>query len=454
MPSHSLDAFSNAESKPCVVIIGAGLAGSVICKNLQNDFDVVVISKEKDLEIIANDYTLGLQKSVICGLGGTTKAWHNALIEIDKKFLAEDWIADMNLHPYIQKSYELFNINKCSAEAIAMENIDPVFDGKIMLIPKVRQNMWNSLKCRPSKVVHGTVSDFNVQDGCVRAVILEDGRKIPCDLVVMASGGLETPPLISKLHSGLISRTSVTTTYEDHMCGYIAHVVLTRPIFSNCRVNSLWTARKALIGGTKEFPIAYYFRPSLPWRSPKRPPKKLLNRVRNGPGRLQAFFSLLFNPSEISEAIISYFNISIKARHFNIFVVCGHPTAQGTVDFSQNNTVSININLPEDIDEYLIKDFSQLVHKKLMVESIKWFDKFSCRMDTGAHHSATVPFSVPGSILNTDMKLNGYNNVYVCSGAVIPSSGYSNTGLTIGALALKISDFLKNSARSAGEIYT
>ena len=44
-----------------------------------------------------------------------------------------------------------------------------------------------------------------------------------------------------------------------------------------------------------------------------------------------------------------------------------------------------------------------------------------------------------------DMKVKVYDfsNVYICDGSAIPASGYSNTGLTIAALAVRLADHLK-----------
>ena len=46
-------------------------------------------------------------------------------------------------------------------------------------------------------------------------------------------------------------------------------------------------------------------------------------------------------------------------------------------------------------------------------------------------------------IVDTDLRLYGLTNTYICSSAVFPSSGFSNPTHTVLALALRLSDHLK-----------
>ena len=46
-------------------------------------------------------------------------------------------------------------------------------------------------------------------------------------------------------------------------------------------------------------------------------------------------------------------------------------------------------------------------------------------------------------ICDMNLKVYAFSNVYICDGSAIPASGYSNTGLTIAALAVRLADHLK-----------
>ena len=43
-------------------------------------------------------------------------------------------------------------------------------------------------------------------------------------------------------------------------------------------------------------------------------------------------------------------------------------------------------------------------------------------------------------VADADGRVFGTSNLYVCDGAAIPAAGYVNTGLTIGALALRLAE--------------
>lgn len=45
-------------------------------------------------------------------------------------------------------------------------------------------------------------------------------------------------------------------------------------------------------------------------------------------------------------------------------------------------------------------------------------------------------------VCDRDLRVFGTDNLYVCDGSALPSSGYANTGLMIGAIALRLADHL------------
>jgi hypothetical protein len=74
--------------KPSVVVIGAGLAGSLLCNELANDTDVTLLEiGEEDRirypQIGFDNKPLAHVHTFCYGGGGTTNLWHNGLIPID-----------------------------------------------------------------------------------------------------------------------------------------------------------------------------------------------------------------------------------------------------------------------------------------------------------------------------------------------------------------------------------
>ncbi|MGF7180297.1 GMC oxidoreductase [Tunturiibacter psychrotolerans] len=69
---------------------------------------------------------------------------------------------------------------------------------------------------------------------------------------------------------------------------------------------------------------------------------------------------------------------------------------------------------------------------------------FLTRCDDSNHHMGGMRMSTSDAtgVVDTDLRLYGLTNAYICSSAVFPSSGFSNPTHTVLALALRLSDHL------------
>ena len=94
-------------------------------------------------------------------------------------------------------------------------------------------------------------------------MILKSGKIVKTDLVIVAAGGLETPLLVAKLSKLGGGDFCKTLTYEDHISVFLARVKLQQSLRSSCRLGSGWSARRAMIGGNSNNPVAFYFKPTL-----------------------------------------------------------------------------------------------------------------------------------------------------------------------------------------------
>jgi len=72
---------------------------------------------------------------------------------------------------------------------------------------------------------------------------------------------------------------------------------------------------------------------------------------------------------------------------------------------------------------------------------------FLARCDDSNHHMGGMRMSTSDAngIVDTNLRLYGLTNIYVCSSAVFPCSGFSNPTHTVLALALRLSDHLDQS---------
>jgi len=70
--------------------------------------------------------------------------------------------------------------------------------------------------------------------------------------------------------------------------------------------------------------------------------------------------------------------------------------------------------------------------------------KFLARCDDSNHHMGGMRMSTSYStgVVDTNLRLYGLTNTYVCSSAVFPCSGFSNPTHTVLALAVRLSDHL------------
>jgi choline dehydrogenase-like flavoprotein len=69
---------------------------------------------------------------------------------------------------------------------------------------------------------------------------------------------------------------------------------------------------------------------------------------------------------------------------------------------------------------------------------------FLDKCDDSNHHMGGMRMAISPTrgVVNPDLLLNGTRNVYICSGAVFPTSGFSNPTHTVLALAIRLADHL------------
>jgi nucleoside-diphosphate-sugar epimerase len=68
------------------------------------------------------------------------------------------------------------------------------------------------------------------------------------------------------------------------------------------------------------------------------------------------------------------------------------------------------------------------------------------RLWSAAHHSGTCRISPNAAtgVVDENLRVHGTKHIYVCDGSVLPSTGASNTGLTIAALAHRLAEHLRD----------
>ena len=140
--------------KKRVVVIGAGLCGSLLSALLRNRFHVTVVEQGRtrrplyaDVDCDEGEVNSSINRAQ--GLGGTTNYWHNALIELTEADLWKAGIPPGSLIPYYAKAWALFlsqdELRACNRVRDA--NRDNVEKGGCtvahMVLPRTRANVWH-----------------------------------------------------------------------------------------------------------------------------------------------------------------------------------------------------------------------------------------------------------------------------------------------------------------------
>jgi choline dehydrogenase-like flavoprotein len=105
-----------------------------------------------------------------------------------------------------------------------------------------------------------------------------------------------------------------------------------------------------------------------------------------------------------------------------------------------------------DLEQRTILEFARLAKVELAPVAELMLDAelersdqaFRARCDDSNHHMGGMRMAVSASdgVVDTDLRLFGTRNCYVCSGAVFPSSGFSNPTHTLLALAVRLAGHL------------
>lgn len=186
-----------------VVVIGAG-AGGLLCggRLAQRGFDVTVLEK---MERPA-------RKLMITGKGRCNVT--NAVFDI------EDLIANVPTNPRFMYSafssfmpYDTMALFEGLGVPLKIERGNRVFPQSNKAVDIV-DALVDYCKSSGAQIVHGTAKAFEMQEGKITAVILEDKTKIPCDRVVVATGG-KSYPLTGSTGDGYMLARSVGHTVTD-----------------------------------------------------------------------------------------------------------------------------------------------------------------------------------------------------------------------------------------------
>lgn len=457
-----------------IIVIGSGLAGTLICNELAVDCEVTLLEKgHKDaIEYPAVDFVgkhFGAVKTFCIGEGGTTNIWDNGLIPINPEDVssipfarivrdARQYIdkAAVNLY-FAQKRYSTEYQSVLSEMTDVANGFGMFSDGvDCLLYPKSHKRLYVSSKV--NRVYDVEDINFAVENGRVKAVHYSAGgrqfRADP-DAVILCAGAMGTPLLIKKVLSAAGSASDlVGKGLADHPMGFVGKIKVQKRYQKQIQQmaysdRGYYICRTAvrLKSECGRYTCCAFFRPALTMGNSLSIYKyKSLLGASKGAERIRNVFSpKLFHPDILAEIYSHLFGVQLKSRIFNVMMIFEQKRGNSRVYYDDagikvdwrltDEEMAAYNNILEKLKGMLLP-FSEKLAIQIPVTS-DW-------LWSAAHHSGTISVgSLPEGVVDENLNLHGCGNVYACDGSVIQEHSYANTGLTIGAVAMRLADLLK-----------
>lgn len=464
-------------TKKKVVIIGAGLGGCYLASSLLSKFDVTIIelgSTPPPLRdrIVDKRHPAVTYPNIESGFGGTTKLWHNALMEIDAAVFESYWpFLKDELRPYYDKAYIALSgasrqeIDKLVGELRA-KLIDMGIDERLlrqsMFIPRTRVNAWQALSLQGKvRTLEGEVTDLipsECGDIARVKVRLVNGETqfIASDYFVLAAGGLGSPLLLQDLAKHMVLKTlqHAGHQYEDHVSVFVGEIELDKPLYM------LWNypVRTRLFNASLRIPlslfseglnVSFQLRPShqLVLGRRRQQIESVINDLRNFPFRISNYWRLFTHIDDIFDILSFRFGLRFSTKRYSILMCAEKPPSASCKVYRERGSISRHWNIEDSyisrVDS-VISEFLRMI--KPITKSVRLFDNWSDNIVSSCHHSGSARMAGHGrrGVCDPNGQVRGISNLFVCDGSVLPGSGFVNTGLTIVALALRLGDYLNS----------
>jgi len=452
-----------------VIVIGGGLAGSLICNELINNKEVILLEVGSKNSIqyphINFDKKKLAEVGTFCfGGGGTTNLWHNGLIPISRNDIAGREFSEVlaEAEPFIDKAASALFFNKApfstayakvvSENSGIAERLGAFPDGVDCLVyPK----KFKKLTLDPRVKDFYTVAKigFVLEGKRIKTVKFTIGSKehsVEASVVIVAAGALGSPKILREIitASGYCF-DRLGTGFIDHPMGFVGKVRFKKEFAGFIKQLSMsdrgdYVSRSAvrLKSACGQFTCCAFFRPSLSMDNRLSIYKyKSLLGASTGLARFRNVFSWkIFHPDLIAEIFSHLFGVNIPSRTYNVLFIAEQKRGNNRVYYDGDKLrVDWSISAKElEIYKSLLKKLNIMlknIAERVNVET----DITEEWLWSAAHHSCTTPLgSKTEDLIDKNLKLKFCDNVFVCDGSVIQEHSYANTGLTIGQLALRL----------------
>ncbi len=458
-----------------VVIVGAGLAGITLANQLVDKYNVILIERgPKDSpELPENRFIhrrFGSSNTYCYGVGGTTHLWHNGLIPLKPNELKPGFFANnlastqdkidqaaslLQFSGSYSKEYQssLESYRKIASELSLDAELDTILipNRPPLLKPNYRVEM--RIGC--------TIADTKYSDDCLSEIKLKyssgEDEVLTADIFIVCAGGVSSPKILNTILPQEM-KLPVSKCLIDHPMGFLGKIRVKKEYqslfeqFVNKDVGG-YTSRCGIVTKSNGLKHIAYFRPAATMSN-----ELGIYQFKSKLGTSTVFGKVkcilnpkILHPDILSEIYLHLTGKNISTRTFSVWFVFEQNKESANdnhivLDENTSNKISWSLSDIEttsyleaisDIEAKLAPYCEKVLFVKEDIDSYVW---------SAAHHSGTVEFgSTPGSI-DQNFRVNGTSNLYVCDASVINEHGYSNTGLTIAQLTIKLSEYLKGLA--------
>ncbi len=483
--------------KAKVCVIGAGIAGGIIAAELAKDgYQVTLVEmghKVKPLvardeiwsELVPNAiFTRGM------GLGGTSNFWHGGLTPLDWNDL--DGEEPGMGRPRSPIKYE--ELLRYYERAVAVMRGGSAFKmSDILAAPDPAGNDFEiapdlfaykglfypaSAFCSAGLLAEATrryglkvVKGFDVKrvafSGSSKAVGIDgvDGqagglRRIGADVFVLSAGGIGSPRILlnSASESERLRALPVGRFLIDHPTGFVFKAKLRKQLNLEqlfARKGNGFRMQYGFVLRPDSLHLAagrnhvVYLRPAVSMKDPAE--YDFLKK------RLVAYKGRMLSPLDVgyllrhTDLLFDALNFKLGLFHSTRYVsgltfAEQFPSDGWEISKMTDGRYAVNWGVSRDDERSLAAFVDAFAGAHAHVfESVECYSNLTSRLDTACHHSGGCRMGWdPGDgVVDASLRVFGTDNLFVADGSAIRYAGCANTGLTIGALALKCCDSIR-----------
>lgn len=444
-------------ARPQVAIIGSGLAGEALAARLSGFCDVTVYERGSahgsySPEVLSVGRSLGLRSTINYGLGGTTALWRGCMLDMEPDEYGPLWpdIVKSEL-PRSYLDFVTHLAGERSGTVWSRRRISDFSSGEILsrslLVPPKSPRLARSSTWRFVTVRANCTVDRVEESASNVAVVFSDGsacQRQSVDLAIVCAGALNTPAILRR--SGICS-PHAGNNLTDHPMGLVAKLEIADPVRVNAQLarpdglrtiikvkdeaTSLWASFQLCPTHDVSFAEDHFLNNANGRRDRLFSARDMYEKIKN-----QSYREMWVNKALGRKGLGRFAYVLAMLEQ--------EPGGCGSVHTDSAGQLTLSWTISEASVAALTRSLHRLA-AWLGVELHLPTNGVSSRLWSGAHHAGTCrvsPTSETG-VVDSDLRVHDRQRIYACDASVLPSTGASHTGFTIGSLAMRLADHLR-----------